>query len=83
MQQLVSKSKWSQRIAEAVVLDRYLPWKALDERYPHLTHFLRRITRDEEPFFETADDILHFIRLKSNSFVFQPLEPNTPSSQEI
>jgi serine/threonine protein kinase len=59
------------RITDAVCHRRYIPWKLLDHTHPHLTSFLRRITHDEQPFFQSAAEVIAFILDDENDAVFQ------------
>jgi serine/threonine protein kinase len=59
------------RITDAVCHRRYIPWKLLNHTHPHLSTFLRRITHDEQPFFESAAEVIAFILDDENDAVFQ------------
>lgn len=70
---LMPKDKMIQRITTSVLNGAYIPWEQVSVHYPHLPSFLRRITRDEKPYIETAMDALRFIRTKDNQHIFQPI----------
>jgi serine/threonine protein kinase len=65
------KSECNGRVTDAVIQRRYIPWKLLASSHPHLQSFLRRITHDEQPFFESAAEIIQFIVDDQNDHVFQ------------
>lgn len=65
------KNACSGRVTDAVIQRRYIPWRRLASTHPHLQSFLRRITHDEQPFFESAAEIIEFILDDQNDHVFQ------------
>jgi hypothetical protein len=64
------KQQVCDNLHDAVVQRRYIPWKRIASSQPLLTSFLRRIAHDEQPFFNSAADILAFIMDDDNDAVF-------------
>ena len=70
------KGKLSSRVTDAVLQHRYVPWKLLDTTHPHLTPFLRRVMQEEQPYFNSAAEVIDFILNEDNATVFQFQAPH-------
>lgn len=77
------KQKMALRVSEAVIQRRYMPWKMLQDTHPHLTSFLRRVMREEQPYFNSAADIVDFIQDEDSEAVFQFHKPHSDNDSDI
>jgi serine/threonine protein kinase len=79
----VSKHRLSELISHAVLRCEYIPWHLLSVSFPHLSSFLRRVTREQQPFFNTAAEVIAFIEDEANAFVFEPIAADMEVSAPI